>query len=120
MKNKTKGILDAGVFVLVLLFASFVANTSFAYLNVYRPFGGRITSYPTTPGLVCPGQGDISTSGTYGTSALLHIPIGTRNWSAASSGRWILGLHLPALTPTCVLDEVPFEVYNVTLYGTSR
>lgn len=120
MKNKLKAILDAGVFTFVLLGASFVANTSSAYFSAYRPFGGRIIANPTTPGVVCPGQGDISTSGTYGQSSLLSIPIGTKSYGYANSNRWILGLHLPTITPNCVLDGAPFSVYNVRLYGTSK
>lgn len=125
MKNKLKSILEAGVFTLVLLGASLISSTSFAYFSVYRPFGGRILSTPTTPTINCFGaQGDITTSGTFGQSSLLVIPSGTRTYGQASSGKWILGLNMPMTTPTCTIGEPPYEspynVYNVRLYGLSR
>lgn len=123
MRHKAKSMLDAGVFVLMLLLGSFVAHTTMAAFSGYRPFGGRIVSTPTTPTINCfGGQGDITTSGVYGQSSLLVIPPATRTGVTAATGKWILGLHMPFMTPTCTVGEppVPYDVYNVRLYGISR
>jgi hypothetical protein len=118
-------MLDAGVFVLILLLGSFVAHSTMAAFSGYRPFGGRILSTPTTPTINCyGGQGDITTSGTGGQSSLLVIPSGTRTGRTATAGRWILGLNMRFATPSCTIGEapyeVPYDVYNVMLYGVSR
>jgi hypothetical protein len=108
-----------------LLLCAFGIQHAFAVgLSVRPPFGGRITT--TTKGnVICQGGTGPVTQKSSGSSPQgdYFYPVGKR--AAPQANKWALGLYstIPSFTD-CYTQvgpyRIPYEVFRVQLYGTSK